>query len=150
MAAGDNLGNQFYGKGLSGLFPEGASPVRTAPWQGASRRKSNQDYDPDVARHLLHGPPTLSEVDPRTLRATQPMIHRPGVEHYMGSEYGETGHTFADNDKIGNKFPLVYQREDGQNLILSGHHRAAAALAKGEPLRAIVGQGPWGPARNKR
>jgi hypothetical protein len=150
MAAGDNLGDQFYGRGLDSLFPEGSSSIRTAPWQSASRRKANQDYDPDVARHLLRNPPSLSEVDPRTLRATQPMIHRPGVEHYMGSEYGETGRTFADNDKVGNKFPLVYKREDGQSLILSGHHRAAAALAKGEPLRAIVGEGPWGPLRNSR
>jgi hypothetical protein len=40
----------------------------------------------------------------------------------------------------------VYHREDDdQDLLLSGHHRAGAALLRGEPLKARLFQGGWGP-----
>ena len=50
----------------------------------------------------------------------------------------ETGRTAADPHSVGNKYPTVYVRPSGQWDILSGHHRATAALLKGEALRARV------------
>lgn len=148
MPAGDNLSNQFYGRGMEALFPEGSAPIRTAPWPSAGRRKDRRDYDPDIVREAITSPPVLSEVDPRNLRATQPMITHQGVDYYYNDPtYEATGRTFADPDNPGNKYPVVYKREDGQNLLLSGHHRAAADLAKGRNTRAIVREGPWGPQR---
>ena len=78
----------------------------------------------------------MREVDPRHLHSTQTNITLPGVNYYMGDEYRQTGRTFADMDKAGNRFPVVYTRE-GQNKLLSGHHRATAALLRGEQFRAI-------------
>jgi hypothetical protein len=72
------------------------------------------------------------------------MVTRSGVEYYSGQEYDRTGETFADNEKAGNRFPVVYSRNDGTNIILSGHHRATAALLQGRPLRAINPSGGYG------
>lgn len=84
----------------------------------------------------------LQSVDPRTLSATQGNITRAGVRYYLGQKYENSGMTFADNDRPTNRVPMVYRRSNGENLILTGHHRAAAALLKGEPLRAIVVEEP--------
>lgn len=150
---------QYYGKGLDHLFPEGAL-ITSAPWPMAHRDKGRPDYDQERVNHALRTPPRLQEVDPRDLRSTQRSVTRAGVHYYTGSEYHETGRTFestADPSRNpeGNRFPLIYRREasptsydpEPQNMILSGHHRAAAALVKGEPLRAIIVEGPWGEKR---
>lgn len=145
--------NQFWGRGIEHLFPEGSAEKRTAPWEGMSRTKADQDYDSEVVKDALRHPPQPVDIDPRGVRATQPSITKGGVKYYAEDEtYRETGETYADKANVGNKFPMVYQREGkdgrpGENLLLSGHHRAAAALVKGEPLRAIIVRGPWGPPR---
>jgi ribosomal protein S18 acetylase RimI-like enzyme len=124
------------------LFPDGA--VKTsAPWPAMGRRKDVKDYDHDAVREMLKNPPELTPVDPRTLHATQPSITRHGVGHYLSGAEG----TFADHGNPGNEHPVVYHREDGQSLLLSGHHRAAAALLRGEPLMARQIHGPWGGPR---
>lgn len=138
--------HQFFGEGVDNLFPHGA-PITSTPWAGMSRQKKVKDYDPGVVREALSAPPVLSEVDPRDLRSTQPMVTREGVEYYSGDTYAQTGRTFAEQGNVGNRHPFIYRREDGQNLILAGHHRAAAALVQGRPLRAQVVEGPWGPLR---
>jgi hypothetical protein len=78
----------------------------------------------------------MRELDPRDLHATQGTVTRPGVNYYMGNEYQETGRTYADMHQAGNRYPVVYTR-GGQNKLLSGHHRATAALLRGEQFRAI-------------
>jgi hypothetical protein len=148
---------QFHGRGVESLFPEGSGPVRSAPWPRAARSRAIHDYDQPRVAAALSRPPQLQEVDPRDLHSTQPSIHRPGVDYYSGSHYHETGLTYEPTENVGNRFPVVYHRgesppESGlsvppQRLLLSGHHRAAAALVKGEPLRAIVVEGPWGGKR---
>lgn len=139
--------HEAYGSGDTTRFfgSSGSAPSPT-PWPRAARRKSQRDYDPDVVRQALEGPQELSDVDPRHLHSTQPTITREGVDYYMGDEYERTGTTFADQGNAGNRFPVVYERE-GVNMLLSGHHRASAALLQGRPLSARKVVGPWGPAR---
>lgn len=48
-----------------------------------------------AVRELLNTAPVLLEVDPRELSATQPLVTRAGVEHYMGEVYPRTGRTYA-------------------------------------------------------
>ena len=131
-----------YGSGdPSALFGEG--PTTTAPWPRAAREKRRAPYDESRVAAVL-SEPEFRDVDPRKLHSTQPNITRQGVDYYMGHEYERTGTTFADQGDPGNRFPIVYGRDDGQNLLVSGHHRAATALLRGESLRANFAQGGWG------
>lgn len=140
--------DKLYGKGMGALFPEGSAPIRTVPWPQMARRRDVKDYDPEIVRQALLDPPRLQLIDPRSLRATQPNITQGGVDFYMNDDaYRHLGKTFENGDKLGNKYPFIYIREDGQALTLAGHHRATAALLKGEPLEAIIVHGPWGPPR---
>lgn len=149
---------QFYGKGLDYLFPEDASPVRPTPWGQAGHLKDRERWDKSIVREALIRPPQLQEVDPVDLLATQPNILRHHVGHYLTGKYERTGRTAESGENVGNRFPMVYRREPNplnpesgvQNLILSGHHRAAAALVQGRPLRAIVVEGPYGPQKPPR
>lgn len=132
---------QHYGKGVDALFK--SAPVVPAPFPRAGRRKDVSDYDPDIVGKAI-GEGKLQEIDPRTLSAHQPSVTLEGVRHYAEDRAGN----FADGHKYGNEHPVVYQRE-GTNVLLSGTHRATAALVQGKPLKAIVTQGPWGAARKK-
>jgi len=133
---------------LEGMF--GNHPKTTTPWPRASRRKDVQDYDKDLVRRTLETPlrgaHDLYEVDPRHLHASQPWITHQGVAHYMKGDYEKTGRTFADQHDVGNQYPFVYSRH-GQHVLLSGHHRAAAALLQGRSLRARYVEGGWGAPR---
>lgn len=139
--------DRLYGHGFDALFPDDR-PIITAPWPSAGRRRDLQDYDKDLIREALLAPPVLGYVDPRSLSATQPNVTREGVDYYYNDDaYQLLGRTYEAGNNAGNRYPVIYIREDGTNLILSGHHRAAAALLKGEPLEAIIIRGPWGPPR---
>ena len=114
------------------------------PFPQAGRNKIGHPYDPDIVHAAVNeNPPQLVDVDPRTLSATQPMVTRSGVQHYASGEYDRTGETYADQHKAVNRFPVVYSRDDGTNILLSGHHRATAALLQGRPLRAINPSGGY-------
>ncbi len=123
------------------------NPTGSPPFPRAGRRKDRQDYDREAVRRLLFksGPPQLLEMDPRTLSCTQPGLQRAAAVYYLGNEHKCTGEPYADKSNVGNRHPVIYLREDGTNMILSGHHRAAAALLRGELLRARVVEGPWPP-----
>lgn len=114
----------------------GASPSAPVPWPNGGKTKRGLPYDPERVNSVLRQPPNLVDVDPRHLHATQSSIVREHTNFYMGDEYERTGNTSADRANVGNRFPVVYRHEDGRNLLLSGHHRASAALLKGQPLRA--------------
>lgn len=146
---------QFYGANdINRMFPDGA-PTTVVPWDRAGRRKDREDYDRGALHAELSKPVderALHDVDPRYLHAYQPGITRGGVQHYLTDEYHLSGRTFADHEMVGNQHPVIYRRAglDGaatQNMILSGHHRAAVALLRGDPLRARVVEGGWGPER---
>lgn len=149
--------SQFYGQGVDRMFPGGARET-SPPWPRAGSYKDIKDYDEGLVSQTLQRPPQLQDVDPRNLHSTQPGIIRAAVDHYSGPEYHETGQTFERRGgNEGNRFPVIYRREahpraysnEPQNLILSGHHRAAAALAEGRPLRAVVVEGSWGGPRTR-
>lgn len=158
MAAFDHLSPhihegaaRLWGTSHAEMF--GEAPKIVTPWLAAGRSKSLMDYDPDaVARLLERAPEGMAEIDPRVLRSTQPWITSEGVSHYLTGEYEKTGRTFADGGNAGNVYPVIYEREVGDRvdpLILSGHHRAAAALIRGQPLRALVARGGYGPPRRR-
>ncbi len=102
-----------------------------------------------------HGSRTakLAEVDPRSLHGVQPGVGVRGVEYYLTDQYSKTGQTYealgGTAPTVANRYPTVMQREDGLNVVLSGHHRAAAALAQSKPLLARTFSGPV-PDRNAR
>lgn len=144
--------DEFYGKhDVDAVFH--GNPTAPVPLERASRKKKIQDYDKSIIHGLLRTPPgdDVEVVDPRELHnLNQPMVTRAGVQHYMqNDDWKHGGQTYADQDSPGNRFPIVYDREDGQRLLLSGRHRATAALLKGEGLPVRRVSGPWGPPRGQ-
>ena len=99
-------------------------------------------------RSMVRGQAHPEDIDPRTLMASQQGITKRGLDFYMrpDNEYERTGRPFADEQQAGNRVPVVYENEHlGVRIIRSGHHRATAALLRGQPLRALVVQGGSGP-----
>lgn len=150
--------DQFYGKGFDALFPLGGSALTTGvPFPRARRLKDQSSYDRFAVAKTLSEPPQPVEFDPRTLKANQPSVTYPGVQHYMSGEYERTGRTYADQGQAGNRYPMVYTRPQDpdchgadcaeEHVLLGGHHRATASLLKGEQLRALHTRGGWGPKR---
>ena len=124
---------------LESLFPDQA-PTTAMPMDVAARRKGGPGYDAARVKAALgQKDPHLDEVDPSTLTATQPGLTRAGVAHYLS--HGQFS-AYSDEPSAGNTHPVVYNRDDGTNLLLSGHHRAAAALLAGTSLKALRVQGP--------
>jgi hypothetical protein len=127
--------HKLYGQGVEAAFH--GAPKITTPWPSAGRTKTDPGYDPQRVQAALKDPSAhMMEMDPRHLHANQPGVTRAGVDYYSGSEYRETGRTFADQQQAGNQYPIVYQR-GGRNRILSGHHRATAALLRGEQFHGL-------------
>lgn len=127
-----------HGAGSTDALFKGA-PKTITPWPSAGRTKSNpRGYNPEKVNAALANPQAhMRHVDPRDLHATQPWVTQEGVSYYMGHEYRETGRTFADQSVASNKFPVVYSDAQGRNRLLSGHHRATAALLRGEQFHVI-------------
>jgi hypothetical protein len=127
---------------LDALFPDGA-PVTVVPWARSSLRLSWQPVEAAQVRALLALPPRSAQfcdLDPRDLSASQQGLVRAGVAYYRIGEYERSGRTYADQFALGNKYPVVL-RSRGELVVLSGHHRAAAALLRAEPLRARLVSG---------
>lgn len=133
---------QLYGsKDMEGLFP-GQIPKVMAPWPSSNKRTL---FTPRLHAGIekeLGKPATadrLVDIDPRILSAGQPHIVRAGVEHYLGNAYRERGETFEGGHNVGNQFPFVVTKPHPtfghEHVLLAGHHRAAAALLRGERLR---------------
>lgn len=131
--------HRLHGAGDTDALFKGA-PKTVAPWPSAGRSKSNpRGYDPNLVQAALKAPEQhMTDLDPRNLHATQGWVTRPGVEYYKTSEYRETGRTFADQNQAGNRYPVVYRDSQGRNKLLSGHHRASAALLRGDQFRALL------------
>ena len=135
------LVHRLHGSGNTDALFKGA-PKTVAPWPSAGRTKANpRGYDPNLVQAALKAPEHhMTEMDPRHLHATQPWVTKAGVDYYMTSEYHETGKTFADQGDAGNRYPVVYQDTQGRNRLLSGHHRATAALHMGTQFNALLVQ----------
>lgn len=145
---------RLYGSGdIDKVFP-GGGEIASTPWKMASKSKTHQDYDPAVVQEALRKqPPTLTDIDTRDLKSTQPMVTRQGVEYYQGDKYALTGDTYADKSNVGNRFPVAYKRPtmadptQTETVLLSGHHRATAALLNGKPIKGILLEGGRPPRR---
>lgn len=130
-----------YGSGdIDTVF--GGKPISTAPWPKSGRTKGVPAHRRTLINETLSAPPVLEDVDPRPLHATQSSVVREHANYYMGEGYEDTGRTAADQDQVGNQYPVVYARPNGSWDILSGHHRALVALVKGQALRARVIRDP--------
>ena len=130
-----DLSRRLYGVGDSDALFKGFPKV-PAPWPGAGRMKKGSPYDIDLIHHALRNGPNMEEVDPRFLHATQPSVLQEHVNYYMGGNYARTGRTARDQEVNTNQVPRLYQRPDGRVDILSGHHRATAALLLGGQFKA--------------
>lgn len=145
--------DSLWGRGLDALFPvvsispsgrKERNPSAGIPWPAAGRRIDEPLYDNDLVQEALKRK-QLVEVDPRNLYSIQSGLSLDGMRYYMGDTYARTGETFADRDRPTNRFPIVYhRRRNNQYVLLTGNHRAAAALLKGEMLRAILVEEPEG------
>lgn len=124
---------------LDALFPDEAE-VTVVPWERAAPLGRCTPGQRRAVSSLIGSRPgsgLFTDLDPRSLRASQPGLTRAGVAYYLGDEYRRSGRTYADQFDAANKYPVVHAR--GSDLVLlTGHHRAAAALLLGEPLRARV------------
>lgn len=132
-------------KSLDAMFP-GQTPTAIVPFPSASQRKGKRLYNQEAvtAELNLPGRTRTVDIDPRILSGSQPGVTRAGVEYYTGGEYERSGRTFAEQHNVGNQFPFVVSKrrpvvhEGGpshEHVIISGHHRASAALLRGERLR---------------
>lgn len=133
---------QFHGIGVDAYFRD--ADRSTPPFPSAGGLKSRRPYDQSLVEEAVRRGET-APVDPTTLYATQPWVTRAGVSHYAS---GAT-ELYADKDRPGNQHPVVYHRTNDltgqtQSLILSGHHRATAALLNGQQLNAIQVHGGFG------
>jgi hypothetical protein len=134
---------------LGRLFAPTAGPVRPVPFPRAKQLKRQVLYNYAWAREAIAAQSNgdVELVDPSTLSATQYGITKPGVAYYLTRQYARTGATYADQDKLANRFPLIYIKDGGESLIIAGHHRSTAALLRNEPLLAIVVREPWAGSR---
>lgn len=112
----------------------GDSPKTSVPWPEATPTKTHRYYDPRKVDEALSRGQQPEPVDPRGLHATQPEVTRAGVSHYMSG----TGQLYADAHQPGNQNPVVFHDEmRNRDVLLSGHHRAATALLRGEQFGAV-------------
>jgi hypothetical protein len=107
-----------------------------------------QDLVHEAVRGIVRGQVHPEMIDPVHLHQTQSGITLAGVSHYVHHpDYWETGDTFADQHQSGNRVPIVYERTNPsgghrERFLLSGHHRAAAAVGLGSPLLAHIVHAP--------
>jgi hypothetical protein len=130
--------HRLHGAGETQALFKGA-PKTVSPWPSAGRTKSNsRGYDPARLNAAMQDPSAhMRQMDPRNLHATQPWVTKAGTDYYMCDTYRQTGRTFADMNQATNRFPVVYTDVQGRNKLLSGHHRATAALLRGEQFHAL-------------
>lgn len=123
--------SRYDGRRVTGyrMQPKGRVPH---PFDGVK-----QQVDWDQTEKINRVP--LQDIDPRPLTATQGMVTHAGMRHYLTDT---TGELFDQRYSVSNQFPAIFEDLDsGERKILTGHHRAAAALIKGEPLAARLVRG---------
>lgn len=128
--------------GLNDLDALFSNHVRiVVPWRAAGRLKTWDPLERDEITAVLGRAPVLGAVDPRTLRASQTWLVRHHVAYYLTEEWERSGRTSADMASATNRYPVVSFGRTGARIV-TGHHRAAAALLQGRLLQArLVGAG---------
>lgn len=126
---------------IDDMFPNGRDDALT-PWPTAvgSKTTGKLGYSAAAVNMDTVRDAPLEDVDVSggNVRATQSRILRQHVAYYGGPQYQETGETSADQGKEGNRFPVIYRKKSGEDIIVSGHHRSAAALLAKKPVKAKV------------
>lgn len=112
---------------------------RLAPRRGPSAAHQRA-VDLAALTEFVHGPTTLTEIDPRCLTATQPWLIRHHALYYVTGQWELTGLTSADRHSLLNRQPVI-SLAGTQLVIRSGHHRAFAALIEGRRLMARLHDG---------
>lgn len=139
----------MYGRGIDALPSSGG--LTSVPFPAAGGKIGRKDYDQDLVNAAVTNKQPAEPLDPRDLHSRQSHVRKDIVKHYMTSN-----EVFADKDQAGNQTPVVYERQppEGspswmtpQRMILSGTHRATAALLRGEQFHAILVKGGYGPPR---
>lgn len=106
----------------------------TCPWPRARRGRGALFSAHECTNERLIGLAVLDEVDPRIVHATQPYVLRHHAAYYLSGQWELSGITSADRAQPTNRFPLVADDGRGGLVLLSGHHRALAALVRGRKL----------------
>lgn len=99
-------------------------------------RQRGPMFDNEAVAKAIRGGATPVGFDPRELHGTQKGApNKAALDYYLkqGDDYRTP---FADEGHAGNHVPVVYTDRSGKNLILSGHHRARAALLQGRQFMA--------------
>ena len=112
----------------------GQSDTAACPWPTADVSIPQEIIDTVVA-----SPDDVNEVDPRLLFATRPTLNRKRAEYYLSDAWETTGRTAADPLAAQNRTPIVITDALGRLVIVTGHHRALAALIRGRTLRCLRG-----------
>lgn len=100
-------------------------------------RHSSRDVDFANTEHFATVP--LFDIDPRTVRASQPGLQGAAMRHYLTVPYEATGELFDKTRNASNDWPVVLKDESsGELIVLQGHHRTTAALLAGRFVRARV------------
>ena len=127
---------QLFGVGdLDRVFSTGQSRA-IAPWPRAGALKHGGAADRTLTHEQLWGPVWLTEVDPRTLWASQGWVVREHAEYYRTGTWEMTGETSANRDAPSNHWPIVMVDRLGRPVIRAGHHRSLVALIEGRPVLA--------------
>lgn len=104
------------------------------PFSGA-RYDTAREVPQEVQQRWGRAP--VEDVDPRGLVATQPFVTSAGLDHYLSDDYARTGRLHDNSRGPSNDHPIVVHWND-RRYLLSGHHRATAALLRGMPFPARV------------
>lgn len=131
--------NEVFGAGdVDALFH--GNPTTPVPWPTAPRSRTHRTANDELVYNAVTNPDRFETraVDPRSLHATQPGLVRAATSHYMSGDYERTGETYADQNNSGNRQPVVFHDLDsGRNVLMSGHHRGAAHLLRGEQFNVL-------------
>lgn len=97
------------------------------PGSSSARRSIPQD-----ATHGFRSWP-IQQFAAHELVGTQDGLQSGALSHYLSDKYAETKETYDKSRGEDNDIPVVvgFMRN---KYLMTGHHRAAAALFKGEPL----------------
>ena len=103
-------------------------------------RYSHADVDPKRTESFSLAP--LTDVDPRTVEASQIGLQGGGLNHYLSVPYDVTGELFDKTRNTSNDWPVIFvDVETGVQVVQQGHHRTTAALLTGHFVRARVVHG---------
>ncbi len=133
------LGSTQMPRGATSIIADGRGHHRVATGQ------MHTTFHPETVRAAIHamirGEIHPQDIEPRFLLGTQGGTTGAGMKYYLseGNDYERAGQTYADQQQVGNRVPIIYQNEGvGNRYVLSGHHRVSAAILRGRPVKGLL------------